>query len=197
MILTLKRSLFYISLLSIIFVGNGNSYAYDVRSYTYSVKPGDTLSEITLMFTGNLKYGKVARINNISNPDLIYPNDRITLSCDRPLETLRKYLEAIYNFNEKISYELLATATRNKYSFSEFKSALQEITFFDIYSISACADFITNNMHILQLKIYLEEDPASWGFSLVRGKYKWYILLFDLNPIFPRDNGYIEWKCDQ
>jgi len=40
------------------------------------------------------------------------------------------------------------------------------------------------------------EDPASWGFSLVKEKYKWFIMLFDLNPTFPQDNdGFIDWKC--
>jgi hypothetical protein len=166
-----------------------------IQFYTYMVKPGDTLSEITLIFTGNLNYLKIARYNGIQNPDLIFPGEKITLPCEKPLNTLRNYLRSIYVNKAKTAYKLLSSATRKKFSLSEFKRSLAETTFYDLKSLNVCADFIAQYQHILQIKAFLEDDPASWGFNLVREKYKWHILLFDLNPTFPLDNEEIDWKC--
>ncbi|MBW2407174.1 MAG: LysM peptidoglycan-binding domain-containing protein, partial [Deltaproteobacteria bacterium] len=168
----------------------------ETRAYDYIVRPDDTLSEITLMFTGTHDYDKIARQNRISNPDLIYPGDVIRLLPTRPLETLRDYLDAIYRSKEMKAYKLLSTHTRSNISYDEFKNALDKITFYNLNSMYICSDFIENENHILQLKILLAEDPASWGFSLIREKYKWHILLFDLNPTNPQDDGFIEWKCN-
>ncbi|MBR2712786.1 MAG: LysM peptidoglycan-binding domain-containing protein [Bacilli bacterium] len=44
----------------------------------YTVKPGDTLSEIAEMY--NTTYQELARINNISDPDLIYPGEEIRIN---------------------------------------------------------------------------------------------------------------------
>ena len=44
----------------------------------YIVKPGDTLSEIAEKY--NTTYQELARINNISNPDLIYPGEEIRIN---------------------------------------------------------------------------------------------------------------------
>ena len=177
-------------------VGYVNSYASDNGIYTYFVRSGDTLSEITLMFTGNFDYHKIARVNNISNPDLIYPGDKIALPSSRPSKTLKNYLKAIYDSKELEAYKLLSTDTRSKFSFDEFNKSLSKLTFYDLNSLNVCADFIENGSHILQIKLYLEEDPASWGFNLIREKYKWYVLLFNLTSTYPQDNGFLEWKCN-
>ena len=168
----------------------------ETRAYDYIVRPEDTLSEITLMFTGTYDYDKIAQQNRISKPDLIYPGDIIRLPSTRPIETLRNYLDAIYKSEEMKAYKLLSTNTRSNISYDEFKKALDKITFYNLDSMRICADFIENKNHILQIKILLAEDPASWGFNLIREKYKWYILLFDLNPTNPQDDGFIEWKCN-
>jgi hypothetical protein len=148
------------------------------------------------MFTGTHEYETIAQQNRISNPNLIYPGDHITLPSSRPIETLRGYLSAIYKSEAIEAYKLLSTNTRSNISFDEFKNALDEITFYNLDTISICADFIVNENHILQLKILLNEDPASWGFSLIREKYRWYILLFDLNPTNPQDDGFTKWECN-
>ena len=168
----------------------------ETRAYDYIVRPEDTLSEITLMFTGTRDYEKIAQQNRISNPDLIYPGDIISLPSSRPIETLRNYLAAIYKSEEIKAYKLLSTNTRSNISYDEFKKALDKITFYNLDSMRICADFIENENHILQIKILLAQDPASWGFNLIREKYKWYILLFDLNPTNPQDDGFIEWRCN-
>jgi len=147
------------------------------------------------MYAGTHDYFKIAQANDISNPDLIFPGDKITLPLSRPVETLREYLRAIYNSKELDAYKLLSSDTRSKFAFEEFQKSLKEVTFYDLNSMSVCADLIANSNHILQIKIYIEEDPASWGFNLVREKYKWYVLLFDLNATFPRYNGFLEWEC--
>ena len=185
-----------IIVLSIFFYGTLTCCSSEIKAYDYVVKPGDTLSEITLMFTGNHDFEKIARKNRISNPDLIFPGNLLTLPSVRPIETLRAYLSAIYKPEAIAAYNLLATQTRLNISFDKFKKALDAITFYNLDSIFICADFILNNNHILQLKILLNEDPASWGFNLIREKYKWYILLFDLNPTNPQDDGFVEWKCN-
>lgn len=43
----------------------------------YTVKSGDTLSEIAQKF--NTTYQKIAKDNNISNPNLIYPNQKLVI----------------------------------------------------------------------------------------------------------------------
>lgn len=168
----------------------------EIRAYDYIVRQEDTLSEITLMFTGTHDYDKIARKNRISNPDLIYPGDIIRLPPSRPIDTLRNYLDAIYKSEEMKAYKLLSTNTRSNISYDQFKKALDKITFYNLDTMHICADFIENGNHILQIKILLAQDPASWGFNLIREKYKWYILLFDLNPTNPQDDEFIEWKCN-
>ena len=148
------------------------------------------------MFTGTHDYEKIAQQNRISNPNLIYPGDQITLPSSRPTETLRSYLSAIYKSKAIEAYKLLSTNTRINIPLNEFKKALGKVTFYNLDTISICADFIVNESHILQLKILLNEDPASWGFSLIREKYRWHIVLFDLNPTNPQDDGFIKWKCN-
>lgn len=183
-------------ILIVILSGIVLSRSSEAMAYDYVVRPKDTLSEITLMFTGTHDYDKIAQQNRISNPNLIYPGDIITLPSTRPLETLRIYLDAIYNSEEMKAYELLSTTTRSNMSFHDFKNALDKITFYNLDAMRICADFIANGNHILQIKILLAEDPASWGFNLIREKYRWYILLFDLNPTNPQDDGFVEWRCD-
>ncbi len=191
-----KQKWLFIGILSILLGINGHLYAFDNQLYTYSVRPGDTLSEITLMFTGNLNYFKVAKLNNIINPDLIYPGNKISLNTYRPITTLREYLTSIYGNKLNIAYKLLSRDTREKFSYSEFKRSTNGVTYYDLSSLKVCSDFYLNNRHILQINAQLEEDPASWGFSLVREKYKWYILLFELDPTAPKDDDFITWKCN-
>jgi nucleoid-associated protein YgaU len=46
----------------------------------YTVKKGDTLWDISRRFTGTpYNYPEVARVNEIENPDIIYPKQRILL----------------------------------------------------------------------------------------------------------------------
>jgi hypothetical protein len=192
----LQKHILIIIYLIITFSGIVLCCSPEIRAYDYIVRPKDTLSEITLMFTGTHDYNKIARQNRISNPDLIYPGDIIRLPPPRPIETLRNYLDAIYKSKEMKAYSLLSTITRSKISYDEFKKALDKITFYNLDSMRICSDFIENENHILQIKIFLAQDPASWGFNLIREKYKWYVLLFDLNPTNPQDDGFIEWRCN-
>lgn len=47
---------------------------------SYTVKPGDTLSQIALGYYGRAsEYPEIASRNHIANPDLIYPGDRLKL----------------------------------------------------------------------------------------------------------------------
>lgn len=175
-------------------------YAYsqtlDHESYRYIVRPGDTLSEIVLMYAGTHDFIKVAQANDILLPDLIHPGQKITVPSSRPIMTLKEYLSSIYESGVSDAYKLLSFSSRQKFSFKDFQDSLKETTFYDLNSISICADFVCKGKHILQMRVYLEEDAANWGFNLIREKYKWYILLFDLNPTSPRENGYVEWKCN-
>lgn len=47
---------------------------------TYTVKSGDTLSEIGARF--GVSYQKIAKLNNIENPDLIYPGQKFKIPND-------------------------------------------------------------------------------------------------------------------
>ena len=96
------------------------------------------------MYTGTHDYEKIAKQNRISNPNLIYPGDLITLPSSRPTETLRSYLSTIYKFKATEAYKLLSTNTRLNIPLNEFKKALGKITFYNLDTISICADFIEN-----------------------------------------------------
>ena len=50
----------------------------DKQAITYTVKKGDTLSEIALRY--GTTYQELARINNIANPNLIYPGQVIKIN---------------------------------------------------------------------------------------------------------------------
>ncbi|PNY80546.1 BON domain-containing protein [Deinococcus koreensis] len=46
----------------------------------YTVKPGDSLSAIAQKYYGDpMQYKKIAHYNNISNPDLIHPGDKLKI----------------------------------------------------------------------------------------------------------------------
>ena len=47
---------------------------------TYTVKSGDTLSEIGERF--GVSYRKIAKLNNVENPDLIYPGQKFKIPND-------------------------------------------------------------------------------------------------------------------
>lgn len=49
----------------------------ETKEIIYIVKSGDTLSEIARKF--NTTYQKIAKDNNISNPNLIYPNQKLVI----------------------------------------------------------------------------------------------------------------------
>ena len=49
----------------------------ETKEIIYIVKSGDTLSEIAQKF--NTTYQKIAKDNNISNPNLIYPNQKLVI----------------------------------------------------------------------------------------------------------------------
>ena len=52
----------------------------DSGDTVYTVKPGDSLSAIAQKFYGDpMQYKKIAHYNNISNPDLIHPGDRLRI----------------------------------------------------------------------------------------------------------------------
>jgi len=193
--MTLKMNPLVVGLYAFILTGIPDTGRSAPPPYDYTIRSGDTLSEITLMFAGNHDYGKTARENGIRNPDLIYTGDKITVSVARPLETLKTYLYAIYQSTPEKAYRLLSGYSRAHMTYAQFAGSLDEITLFDLDSMSICDEFIQGGRQFLQIKLYLQEDPASWGFTLEREKYKWYIMLFDLNPTFPRDNGFIDWKC--
>ena len=149
-----------------------------------------------LMFTGNLNYFKVAKENNIANPDLIYPGNKVSLSSSRPINRLRKYLSSIYDSKLNIAYKLLSRDTHAKFSYDEFKKSINDITYYDLFSLTVCSDFYLNRYHVLQIKAQLAEDPASWGFNLILEKCNWNIVLYELYPTAPRDDVFIIWKCE-
>ena len=166
------------------------------QEYTYVVRKGDTLSEITLMFSGSHDYFKVAKFNNISNPDIIFPGDMISINQKRPIKSLSKYLESIYSDDLKAAYAALSSLTTLWYSYEDFIKSFDSKIDYELSTIKICADFYVDGRHYLQMEIWHYEDPAQWGFTLVREKYKWYLVLFDKNPMHPISNGYLEWKCD-
>jgi len=73
----MKMKIKLITLLSLLPLFFLNRHCCADGEYSYLVRKGDTLSEITLMFSGSHDYFKVAESNDISNPDLIFPGDMV------------------------------------------------------------------------------------------------------------------------
>ena len=192
----MKMKIKLITLLSLLPLFFLNRHCCADGEYSYLVRKGDTLSEITLMFSGSHDYFKVAESNDISNPDLIFPGDMVHISQKRPIRSLGKYLESIYSDDFKAAYAALSSLTASWYSYEEFTKSFDLKPDYDLSTIKICADFYVDGRHYLQMEIQHYEDPAKWGFTLVRERYKWYIVLFDKNPVHPLSNGYLEWKCD-
>ena len=185
-----------ITLFSLLFLFIFNRHCLADREYIYVVRKGDTLSEITLMFSGSHDYFKVAKFNGISNPELIFPGDRISISQKRPLRSLSKYFESIYSDDFKAAYATLSSITTSWYSYEDFTKSFDLKTDYELSTIKICADFYVDGKHYLQMKIEHYEDPAEWGFTLVRERYKWYVVLFDKYPMHPISNGYLQWNCN-
>lgn len=55
----------------------GNNINHNTRTVYYIVKRGDTLSEIAQMY--GTTFQEIAKINNIKNPNLIYPGERFRI----------------------------------------------------------------------------------------------------------------------
>ena len=56
---------------------------------TYTVKSGDTLSGIASKY--GTTYQELARINNIENPNLIYPGQVLKISCSEQTQAVQTY----------------------------------------------------------------------------------------------------------
>ena len=171
-------------------------YSSAYADYTYIVRKGDTLSEIVFLFSGSLNYYPVAERNKIANPDLIHPNDKIILSPDKPINRLRSYLKNIYDSQYKSAYLHLSSQTRERFTYEGFVKNTQPEVDYDLFSISICADFYYKKEHYCQLSIFHYEDPAKWGFDLVRKKYQWFVVLNDLNPTHPAVDESLGCRCE-
>ena len=163
-----------------------SAYAAENQTYTYKVRKGDTLSEITLLFTGTLNYMKIAKANRINNPDLILPGNKIRLTAKKPLSVIEHYFEAIYDNRSKEAYEMLSSYTNSSLSLAEFENLIKERTAFDMDSFDVISDNIWNKHLVLFIEAHLESDPATWGFNLIREKGKWRVLVLNHNPTFPQ-----------
>ena len=60
-----------------------------VEEATYTVKSGDTLSGIASKY--GTTYQELARINNIANPNLIYPGQVLKISCSEQSQAVQTY----------------------------------------------------------------------------------------------------------
>ena len=147
------------------------------------------------MFVGNHDFGKVAQNNSIRNPDLIYPGNKIGLNPLRPVNTLSTYLDDVYSEDFESAYNLLSSQTKKWYSYSDFNIPIETRPEYDLETIEICSEFVYEGKQYLQLKIHLFDDPATWGFTLVREKYKWYLVYFDKHPLQPYINGKFQWRC--
>lgn len=68
-------------------VENVENFVDNSKNYIeYIVKSGDTLSEIAEKY--NTTYQKIAKDNNISNPNLIYPNQKLKIYTNVSQETI-------------------------------------------------------------------------------------------------------------
>ena len=60
-----------------ILIPNNSNTSSNSSQTTYTVKRGDTLSEIALRY--NTTVANLVRINNIKNPDLVFPGQKIVI----------------------------------------------------------------------------------------------------------------------
>ncbi|MFC1849347.1 LysM peptidoglycan-binding domain-containing protein [candidate division CSSED10-310 bacterium] len=180
------------SFVLILILGNTSAFAETIASqeptYDYIIGKGDTLSEIALAFTGSPNIAHIIRINNVTEPDLIYAGDQLKVPAPKPVATLKKYLSSIYDGQIKQAYSLLSSATQARFTFQEFETATAELTYFDLDTPAVCANRQKDGAHLLRLKIQMEEDPANWGFNLSLEKNDWRVELLDLHPTFPQES---------
>ena len=98
-------------------------------SRTYIVQAGDTLGRIAERFYGNAAlYEQLARVNNIKNPDLIFPGQIITIPRD---------LTVAYDYqnNEAVvvpAYEEERTYTTSTYDTQFYFFAIEVYTYDDL-----------------------------------------------------------------
>ena len=169
-----------------------DGYAFETKQFEYSVRAGDTLSEITLMFEGHLNYLDVAKSNNIKTPDLIYPGNKIIVKTKNPASRLSLYLEAIYAGDTSRAYSMLSSKSQTKYSLDTFGKSVKETTFFDLGFFELTDQTQVDGQTVVQIKVQMEEDPATWSFNLIRENKQWRILLLDLHPTFPQDDDILD-----
>lgn len=79
---------------------NNNSSQQNASIATYTVQSGDTLSGIAAKF--GTTYETLASLNNISNPNLIYVGQVLSLNS-RSTSTARSYSNASYNYTSNAS----------------------------------------------------------------------------------------------
>ena len=143
------------------------------------------LSKISLVFMEKPNFTEIAKKNNITNPDLIYAGEVIEVVPSRPISILKQYFTLIYNFKFVEAYNMLSSETQNMYSLEDFEKANNEMTFYDLSSLKVVNDFIITGKRTLCINAQIEEDPASWAFTLVWESNNWRVVLDNLRPTFP------------
>ena len=107
------------------------------------------------MFEGHLNYLDVAKSNNIKNPDLIYPGNKLVVKTKNPASRLSLYLEAIYAENTSRAYSMLSSKSQAKYSLDAFGKSLQETTFFDLGFFELTDQTQVDGHTVIQIKVQM------------------------------------------
>ncbi len=102
-------------------------------------------------------------------------------------QVLRQYLISMENRDYETAYDYLSQESRARHSFDEFVNSLKDgMTLFSKRHFWQ----VHKKDNKVMLGIALYQDPATWGFELIKEK-KWHIVWEQGRPYFPYpDNFY-------
>ncbi|MFH2099206.1 MAG: LysM domain-containing protein [Pseudomonadota bacterium] len=158
--------------------------------FSYTVRPGDSLWEISRLFLEQPSARRLAGLNNITNARRIWPGQVVRVPAERPANVVREYLRALGQGRAADAWTMFCLSTREKYSPADLENALEEMTFSGLRNLSV-AEYrpAGTGPPVLRLNARMEEDAAAWGFNLVFEDGQWCILLLDLGQGMARARG--------
>jgi hypothetical protein len=100
-----------------------------------------------------------------------------------PEQVVRQYLSALKKKDYRAAYSYLTPDTQGIFSLQEFAGIDRGYSGLDENNAEICWQGVFVSMKIKQ-------DPASWGYLLVKSKGKWKIVIREGSPSFPYVKDY-------
>ncbi|MBW1988821.1 MAG: LysM peptidoglycan-binding domain-containing protein [Deltaproteobacteria bacterium] len=170
-----------ISLSLVVLLGALAAAAQQVPIHSYTMKDGDTLWRLSVLFLDEPDPQRLAKLNDIKNTRKVRPGRELSIPLEAPAAVVNEYLAALREDRPADAWSMLSSATRENYSLRDFTNAVREVNFHKVRSLEV-AEFSdpAEGPPRLRLTARMENDSAPWGFNLVWENEHWRILLLDL-----------------